>query len=131
MVSDSEIPEELKYSEDHEWLSFDGEEGAIGITDYAQAQLGDIVFVELPEVGQQLEKGQIFATIEAVKTVAEVYAPISGQVLEVNSAIQESAEVINTDPYGAGWLIKIHPSNPKERSQLMSAAEYAELVAGL
>ena len=131
MASESEIPEELKYSEDHEWLSFDAGEGTIGITDYAQSQLGDIVFVELPEVGQHLEKGQVFATIEAVKTVAEVYAPVSGEVLEVNSALQESAEVINTDPYGAGWLIKIHPGNPKELSQLMSPADYAELVAGL
>jgi glycine cleavage system H protein len=131
MATDSDIPEELKYSEDHEWLSLDGETCTVGITDYAQAQLGDIVFVELPEVGQQLEKGQVFGTIEAVKTVAEVYAPVSGEVVEVNAAVQEGAEVINGEPYGAGWLIKIRLDEPKDLSQLLSAADYAALVAGL
>ena len=131
MATDSDIPEELKYSEDHEWLSLDDGTGAVGITDYAQSQLGDIVFVELPEVGQQLEKGQVFGTIEAVKTVAEVYAPVSGEVVEINAAVQEGAEVINADPYGAGWLIKIRLAEPKELSQLLSAAGYAGLIAGL
>ena len=131
MATDSDIPEELKYSEDHEWLSLDDGTGAVGITDYAQSQLGDIVFVELPEVGQQLEKGQVFGTIEAVKTVAEVYAPVSGEVVEINSVVQEGAEVINADPYGAGWLIKIRLAEPKELSQLLSAAGYAGLIAGL
>jgi glycine cleavage system H protein len=131
MTSDSEIPEELKYSENHEWLDLDGETGTVGITDYAQSQLGDIVFVELPEVGQQLEKGQIFGTIEAVKTVAEVYAPVSGKVVEINVVVQEGAEVINSDPYSAGWLIKIHLADPKELSQLLSAGDYAGLIAGL
>lgn len=131
MAADSEIPEELKYSEDHEWLGLDEGIGLVGITDYAQSQLGDIVFVELPEVGQQLEKGQVFGTIEAVKTVAEVYAPVSGEVVEINAAVQEGAEVINADPYGAGWLIKIRPTDPKELSQLLSAGDYAGLIAGL
>lgn len=131
MVTDSEIPEELQYSENHEWLGLDGNTGTVGITDYAQSQLGDIVFVELPEVGQQLEKGQAFGTIEAVKTVAEVYAPVAGEVVEVNAAVQEGAEVINTDPYGAGWLIKIRLAEPKELSQLLSAGDYAGLITGL
>ena len=131
MATDSDIPEELHYSENHEWLDLDGETGTVGITDYAQSQLGDIVFVELPEVGQQLEKGQIFGTIEAVKTVAEVYAPVSGKVVEVNLVVQEGAEVINADPYGAGWLIKIRLADPKERSQLLSAGDYTALIAGL
>ncbi|MBI2504625.1 MAG: glycine cleavage system protein GcvH [Candidatus Latescibacteria bacterium] len=131
MASGSDVPEELKYSEDHEWLGLDGETGAVGITDYAQSELGDIVFVELPEVGQQLEKGQVFGTIEAVKTVAEVYAPVSGEVVEINAAVQEGAEVINTDPYGAGWLIKIRLADPKELSQLLSAGDYTALIAGL
>ncbi|MSR83259.1 MAG: glycine cleavage system protein GcvH [Candidatus Latescibacteria bacterium] len=131
MSTNSEIPEELKYSENHEWLDLDGKTGAIGITDYAQSQLGDIVFVELPEVGQQLEKGQIFGTIEAVKTVAEVYAPVSGKVVEINVVVQEGAEVINSEPYGAGWLIKIHLADPKELSQLLSPSDYAGLIAGL
>lgn len=131
MATNSEIPEELKYSENHEWLDLDGETGTVGITDYAQSQLGDIVFVELPEVGQQLEKGQIFGTIEAVKTVAEVYAPVSGKVVEINVVVQEGAEVINSEPYGAGWLIKIHLADPKELSQLLSPSDYAGLIAGL
>ena len=131
MSTDSDIPEDLKYSEDHEWLALEGETGTVGITDYAQSQLGDIVFVELPEVGQQLEKGQVFGTIEAVKTVAEVYAPVAGEVVEVNSAVQEGAEVINTEPYGAGWLIKIRLADAKEWSQLMSAGDYTALTGGL
>ncbi len=131
MATNNEIPEELKYSENHEWLDLDGETGTVGITDYAQSQLGDIVFVELPEVGQQLEKGQIFGTIEAVKTVAEVYAPVSGKVVEINVVVQEGAEVINSEPYGAGWLIKIHLADPKELSQLLSPSDYAGLIAGL
>ncbi len=128
MGSGDEIPEELKYSEDHEWIAADG---LIGITDYAQSQLGDIVFAELPEVGQRLEKGQVFGTIEAVKTVAEVYAPVSGEVVEVNQAVQEGAEVINADPYGAGWLIRIRLADPQELEQLLGAGEYAGLIAGL
>ncbi|MBM3278913.1 MAG: glycine cleavage system protein GcvH [Candidatus Handelsmanbacteria bacterium] len=131
MADGSEIPEELKYSEDHEWLAFEGKTGTVGITDYAQSQLGDIVFVELPEVGQQLERGQVFGTIEAVKTVAEVYAPVSGEVVEVNAAVQEGAEVINAEPYGAGWLIKIRLADPKELSPLLSAGDYAALIADL
>jgi len=128
MGSGDETPEELKYSEDHEWIAADG---LIGITDYAQSQLGDIVFAELPEVGQRLEKGQVFGTIEAVKTVAEVYAPVSGEVVEVNQAVQEGAEVINADPYGAGWLIRIRLADPQELEQLLGAGEYAGLIAGL
>jgi glycine cleavage system H protein len=131
MAEGSEIPEELRYSEDHEWLGLEGEIGTVGITDYAQSQLGDIVFVELPEVGQRLEKGQVFGTIEAVKTVAEVYAPVSGEVVEVNAAVQEGAEVVNAEPYGAGWLIKLRLAEPGELSQLLSPADYAGLIAGL
>lgn len=131
MGSGDEIPEELNYSEDHEWIAVEGDTGVVGITDYAQSQLGDIVFVELPEVGQRLEQGQVFGTIEAVKTVAEVYAPVSGEVVEVNQTVQESAEVINADPYGAGWLVKIRLADQGEVGQLLSAKDYADLVAGL
>lgn len=131
MAAESDIPEDLKYSEDHEWLSVDGDTVTVGVTDYAQSQLGDIVFVELPEVGQQLEKGQVFGTIEAVKTVAEAYAPVSGEVIEVNPAVQEGAEVINAEPYGAGWLIKMRLTEARELPQLLNAAAYADLIAGL
>ena len=125
------IPEILHYTEEHEWLSLDSDVGTIGITDYAQSELGDIVFVELPEEGEYLEQGQAFGTIEAVKTVSDLYAPVSGEVVEINSALEDNAELVNSDPYGAGWMIKIRVESPEEMEQMISAAEYAELIAGL
>ncbi len=124
----SKVPEELKYTKEHEWVKVDGDVAIVGITDYAQSELGDIVYVELPEVGRKVEKGEAVATIEAVKTAADVYAPVSGEVIEVNSALEEHAELVNKDPYGEGWIVKIKMSNPDELNELLSAEEYRKLI---
>ena len=129
--SESQIPENLSYTEEHEWISQDSDICTVGITDYAQSELGDIVFVELPEVGDYIEKGQVFGTVEAVKTVAELYAPASGEVVEVNQTLEDMVEQINTDPYGAGWMIKIRTENQEELDQLLSSQDYEDLVADL
>ena len=129
-MSDTRVPEELSYTEDHEWVSMDSDIGTVGITDYAQSELGDIVFVELPEVGQTLRKGERFGTVEAVKTVEEIYVPLSGEVVEINEALEEDAEQVNKEPYGAGWMIRIRCSDQKELSQLLSPDDYAELISG-
>ena len=124
----SSIPEELKYSDHHEWISLDSDVGTVGITDYAQSELGDIVFVELPQVGERLEKGQAFGTVEAVKTVEDLYSPVAGEVAEINETLEEDAGLVNTEPYEAGWMIKVR-LDPAEPDDLMSASEYAELIA--
>jgi glycine cleavage system H protein len=129
--SEPQIPENLSYTEEHEWISQDSDVCTVGITDYAQSELGDIVFVELPEVGEYIEKGQVFGTVEAVKTVAELYAPVSGEIVEVNQTLEDMVEQVNTDPYGAGWMIKIRTENQGELEQLLSSQDYEELVAGL
>ena len=129
--SEPQIPENLSYTEEHEWISQDSDVCTVGITDYAQSELGDIVFVELPEVGDYIEKGQVFGTVEAVKTVAELYAPASGEVVEVNQTLEDMVEQINTDPYGAGWMIKIRTDNQEELEQLLSSQDYEDLVADL
>jgi glycine cleavage system H protein len=129
--AEPQIPENLAYTEEHEWIFQDSDVCMVGITDYAQSELGDIVFVELPEVGEYIEQGQIFGTVEAVKTVAELYAPASGEVVEINQMLEESAEQINTDPYGAGWMIKIRTESHGQLERLLSPQEYAELIAGL
>jgi len=131
MGSDPEgrIPEELHYSEQHEWLSLDGEVGTVGVTDYAQSELGDIVFVELPEVGDCLEKGQAFGTVEAVKTVEDLYSPVSGEVIEINTALEDEAEQVNADPYGDGWMIRLRLDKPAETKDLLSPSDYADLIA--
>ncbi len=129
--SEPQIPENLSYTEEHEWISLDSDVCTVGITDYAQSELGDIVFVELPEVGDYIEKGQVFGTVEAVKTVAELYAPASGEVVEVNQTLEDMVEQINTDPYGAGWMIKIRTENQEELEQLLSSQDYEDLVADL
>ena len=128
-MSDTRVPEELSYTEDHEWVSMDSDVGTVGITDYAQSELGDIVFVELPEVGQTLRKGERFGTVEAVKTVEEIYAPLSGEVVEINEALEEDAEQVNKEPYGAGWMIRIRCSDQKELSRLLSPGDYSELIS--
>ncbi|MBF8288746.1 MAG: gcvH [Candidatus Rokubacteria bacterium] len=128
--SETKIPEELRYTEQHEWLSLEGDIGTVGITDYAQSELGDIVFVELPEVGQVLEKGQAFGTVEAVKTVEELYCPVSGEVVEVNDTLEDNAEQVNGDPYGDGWMIKVRVEKAEELERLLAAADYAEHIAG-
>jgi glycine cleavage system H protein len=120
------IPENLKYSTDHEWLRIEGENAYVGITDYAQHELGDIVFVDVDTEGETLDKSEIFGTIEAVKTVSDLMMPISGEVLEVNAALQDNAAVINSDPYNEGWIIKIKMTNIAEANELMDAAAYKQ-----
>ena len=122
----SDIPQDLLYTEDHEYLKPAGEPGVvyIGITDYAQGELGDIVFVELPKVGATFKKQDVFGTIEAVKAVSELYAPVSGEVLEINSRLDAEPAVVNTNPYGDGWMIKLRMTDESERSGLLDAAGY-------
>ncbi len=126
--SETRVPDDLRYTEQHEWISLDGDLGTIGITDYAQSELGDIVFVELPQVGDTLEKGQAFGTVEAVKTVEELYSPVSCQILEVNETLEDSAEQVNGDPYGDGWLIKVRLDDPEEIADLLGPSEYADFI---
>ena len=122
----SDIPQDLHYTEDHEYLKPAGEPGVvyIGITDYAQGELGDIVFVELPKVGATFKKHDVFGTIEAVKAVSELYAPVSGEVLEINSRLDAEPAVVNTNPYGDGWMIKLRMTDESERAGLLDAAGY-------
>jgi len=120
-------PAGLKYTKDHEWIQIDGDRGKVGITDYAQQQLGDVVYVELPEKGAVLKAGQPFGTIESVKAVSELYAPISGEVIDVNAALKQKPEGVNTDPHGS-WMIVIKVSNAGELSGLLDAAQYQDLV---
>jgi glycine cleavage system H protein len=122
------VPTSLSYTKDHEWIRVEGESGTIGITDYAQGELGDVVFVELPAPGTQLTKGKTFGTIEAVKAVSDLFAPVSGEVLEVNPKVQESPEIINKEPYDGGWMIKVKISNPQERTDLLGAEAYTALI---
>lgn len=126
-----EIPDGLHYTEDHEWfeLDEDGEVGTVGITDYAQSELGDIVYVELAGVGEEVRQKEAFGTVEAVKTVAELYAPVAGEIVEVNEALTETPELINHDPYGEGWMMKIRVANKEELDILLSAEDYTALVA--
>ena len=128
-MSQTQIPEHLIYSESHEWLQLESDIATIGITDFAQTELGDIVFAELPEVGEHLERGETFGTLEAVKTVADLIAPVSGEVLEVNDSLAEEAEQINEDPYGGGWLLKIRIDDSADLENLLSAQDYADLIA--
>ena len=121
-------PEHLFYTKEHEWANFKDNEVIIGITDYAQSQLGDIIFIEFPEIGDQVNAGDSFGEVEAVKTVAELYAPVTGTILEVNENLEDSADLVNSDPYGDGWLIKIKPTNLNEKDDLMKSAAYKELI---
>jgi glycine cleavage system H protein len=123
-----EFPDGLKYSKEHEWVLVEGKTATIGITEYAQEELGDIVYVELPEVGEKVVKDDPFGAVESVKAVSDVYAPISGAVLEVNDVLPDSPETINDDPYGDGWMIKVEISDMDDLKDLMSADEYAEYV---
>ena len=123
-----EFPKDLKYTKDHEWIRVDGGTGVVGITEYAQGELGDVVFVELPGVGANLQQGKQFGTIEAVKTVSDLFAPVSGEVIEVNEALKDSPEVVNKDPYAGGWMVKVKISNAAELDSLLDAAKYQEMV---
>jgi glycine cleavage system H protein len=122
------IPENLKYTKDHEWVKVDGNEAYVGITDYAQNELGDIVFVEIETEGEKLDKEEVFGTVEAVKTVSDIFMPVSGEVLEVNPKLEDSPEIVNKDPYGEGWLIKVKLSNQSELEELLDASKYKELI---
>ena len=121
-------PDHLLYTEEHEWANYNNDEVTVGITDYAQSQLGDVIFVELPEVGEEISAGDTFGEIEAVKTVSELYAPISGTITAVNEDLEDSPETVISDPYGDGWLVKISPSNPEEKDELMNFLSYEEFV---
>src|SRR6185295_4470372 len=120
-------PAGFKYTKDHEWIELNGENGKVGITDYAQQQLGDVVYVELPEIGAKLKQGQSFGTIESVKAVSELYAPISGEVVEVNAVLKDKPEVVNADPHGA-WMIVVRLTNAGESDALLDASQYQALV---
>ena len=124
----SNIPDELKYAKSHEWVKLEGDIATIGITDFAQSELGDVVYVELPEVGRFLQAGETFGSVESVKTVSDVYAPVSGQVLEVNTALGARSELINSDPYGEGYMLKLQLSDPSSVEALLDAAGYAAVV---
>ena len=118
----------LLYTKDHEWANFKDNEVVIGITDYAQSQLGDVIFIEFPKVGVELTLGDSFGEVEAVKAVSELYAPISGTITAVNEELEDSPDIVNSDPYGEGWLIKVTPSNPEEKDELMNFLSYEEHV---
>lgn len=121
-------PENLKYTKDHEWVRIEGKEAYIGITDFAQKELGDIVFIEVETVNETLEIEEVFGSIEAVKTVSDLFMPVSGEVLEFNEALESAPEIINSDPYGEGWIIKIKLTNPEEVNKLFDVAGYNELI---
>lgn len=122
------FPENLKYTNDHEWLLVEGDTGTVGITDYAQGELGDVVFVELPVVGRTVKQHETFGTIEAVKAVSDLFAPVAGAILEVNKDLEKTPELVNKDPYGKGWMVKVKLANPGEVASLLSAAAYKELT---
>lgn len=122
------IPSELKYTKDHEWVKIEGDIAVIGITDFAQGELGDIVYVEVETVDETLEKEEIFGTVEAVKTVSDLYLPLSGEIIEFNEALEDEPEKVNSDPYGEGWMIKIKISDPAEVELLLDDTEYKELI---
>ena len=123
-----EIKADLKYTKDHEWISIDGDSATIGITDYAQGELGDIVYVEIEALGEQLDKEEIFGSVEAVKTVSDLFLPVSGEITEMNEGLEDNPELINDDPYGEGWIIKMKISDQGELTDLLSADAYKELI---
>ena len=122
-------PDNLLYTNEHEWIRVDGDEAYIGITDYAQSELGDIVFVELPNADDEFEKNDVFGTIEAVKTLADLFLPVSGKILEVNEKIENEPELINSDPYNDGWLVKISVSNADELGEILTPEDYKKLIS--
>ena len=122
------FPEDVSYTKDHEWVRIEGENGTVGITDYAQGELGDIVFIELPKIGRQVKQGESFGTVEAVKAVSDLFAPVSGEVTEVNSELDKKPEAVNKDPYRAGWIIRIKLRDKSEMKNLLTAKQYRELI---
>ena len=123
------IPAQLLYSKDHEWVALDGDEATIGITEFAQGELGDIIFVEFPEPGTTFSQGEAFGTIEAVKTVSDLFLPLAGEITALNTSLEDAPEQVNTDPYGAGWIVKMKVSNLDEKQQLLDAAAYEAIIA--
>jgi glycine cleavage system H protein len=126
----STVPLDLKYTREHEWARLDGDRAQVGITAYAQEQLGDVVFVELPKVGARVTAAKTFGVVESVKAVSDLYAPLTGEVVEVNAALSRKPELINQDPYGQGWMVVIRLANPAEAEQLLTAEAYAAFIAG-
>jgi len=127
-VENMNLPKDLRYSEEHEWVKVEGDKVRIGITDHAQDELGDIVFVELPEEGDQIDADDPFGSVESVKTVSELYAPISGKVVEVNEELDDSPEFVNESPYEKAWMVVVEPSNPADIEKLMTAEQYQEMI---
>ncbi|SDQ26493.1 glycine cleavage system protein GcvH [Flagellimonas zhangzhouensis] len=122
------LPSELKYTKDHEWVKIDGDVATVGITDFAQSELGDIVYVEVETLDETLDKEEVFGTVEAVKTVSDLFLPLSGEIIEFNEALEDEPEKVNTDPYGDGWMIKIKLNNADEVAELMSVEDYKALI---
>jgi glycine cleavage system H protein len=123
------IPANLKYTKEHEWIKTEGNVAFVGITDYAQGELGDIVFIEIETLGEKISKGEVFGSSEAVKTVSDLFMPASGEVIEVNTILNDSPELVNTDPFGKGWLIKVKIDNPSELDELLDSKQYSELIS--
>ncbi|HSJ11076.1 MAG TPA: glycine cleavage system protein GcvH [Gillisia sp.] len=124
------VPQELKYTKDHEWVRIEGDVATVGVTDFAQGELGDIVYVEVETVGETLEKEEVFGTVEAVKTVSDLFSPLSGEIIEFNESLEDTPEKVNSDPYGDGWMVKIRISDQDQVSDLLSASEYKEIIGG-
>ncbi|MFV8226299.1 glycine cleavage system protein GcvH [Christiangramia aquimixticola] len=124
------IPQELKYTKDHEWVKIEGDTATIGVTDFAQGELGDIVYVEVETLDETLEREEVFGTVEAVKTVSDLYMPVSGEIIEFNDSLEDEPEKVNNDPYGDGWMIKVKLSDTSEVEDLLTAEEYQEIIGG-
>lgn len=130
-VSSSDYPQDAKYTKDHEWILLQGDTALVGITEYAQHELGDVVFVDLPQPGASISKGQSFGVVESVKAASDLYAPVSGEVTETNAALQDQPDLVNKEPHVGGWMIKVRPANPADLNDLMSAADYANYLETL
>ncbi len=130
-IDELNLPEEAYYTQNHEWARLDGEEITIGITDYAQDQLGDIVFVEMPQIGDSFSKGDEFGTVESVKAVAELYLPVGGEIVSVNNSLEESPELVNTSPHEDGWIARMKPADPGEVDALMAKNAYMDMLKGV
>jgi len=124
------IPQELKYTKDHEWVKIDGDVATVGVTDFAQGELGDIVYVEVETLGETLEREEVFGTVEAVKTVSDLFLPLDGEILEFNDSLENTPEKVNSDPYGEGWMIKLKISDQSQISDLLSPEDYKDLIGG-
>ncbi|GAA0871482.1 glycine cleavage system protein GcvH [Gangjinia marincola] len=124
------IPADLHYTKDHEWIKIDGDTATVGITDFAQGELGDIVYVEVETVGESMDQEEVFGTVEAVKTVSDLFLPLSGEILEFNEALEDEPELVNTDPYGEGWMIKMKIADQNQVEELLKSDAYQELVGG-